>query len=103
MYDLNGKVAVITGAGRHGGIGEAIARRFVAEGAKVVLTDIGAPKGERFGAEHIGTAAELRRSSTTSTPRAGRHSPLSAMYATSAKYKLRSAPLSRILARSMSW
>lgn len=60
MYDLNGKVAVVTGAGRNGGIGEAVARRFVAEGAKVVLTDIGAPKGERFGAEHIGTAAELQ-------------------------------------------
>ncbi|MBT6275134.1 MAG: SDR family oxidoreductase [Chromatiales bacterium] len=60
MYDLSGKVAVVTGAGRHGGIGEAIARRLVAEGAKVVMTDIGAPKGERFGAEHIGTAAELQ-------------------------------------------
>ncbi|MEQ9449696.1 MAG: SDR family oxidoreductase, partial [Rhodospirillaceae bacterium] len=33
---------------------------MVQEGAKVVLTDIGAPKGERFGAEHIGTAAELQ-------------------------------------------
>jgi len=60
MYDLSGKVAVVTGAGRHGGIGEAIARRFVAAGAKAVLTDIGAPKGERFGAEHIGTAEELQ-------------------------------------------
>jgi NAD(P)-dependent dehydrogenase (short-subunit alcohol dehydrogenase family) len=60
MYDLKGKVAVVTGAGRHGGIGEAVAKRLVEEGAKVVLTDIGAPKGERFGAEHIGTAAELQ-------------------------------------------
>ncbi len=60
MYDLSGKVAVVTGAGRRGGIGEAIARRLVAGGAKVVMTDIGAPKGERFGAEHIGTAAELQ-------------------------------------------
>ena len=60
MYDFKGKVAVVTGAGRHGGIGEAVAKRLVEEGAKVVLTDIGAPKGERFGAEHIGTAAELQ-------------------------------------------
>lgn len=60
MYDLKSKVAVVTGAGRQGGIGESVAKRLVQEGAKVVLTDIGAPKGERFGAEHIGTAAELQ-------------------------------------------
>jgi len=34
---LEGKVAIVTGAAR--GIGEATARRFVAEGAKVVLAD----------------------------------------------------------------
>ena len=34
---LAGKVAIVTGAAR--GIGEATARRFVAEGARVVLGD----------------------------------------------------------------
>jgi meso-butanediol dehydrogenase/(S,S)-butanediol dehydrogenase/diacetyl reductase len=38
---LAGKVAVITGAGRHGGLGEAIALRLAADGATVVLSDIG--------------------------------------------------------------
>jgi NAD(P)-dependent dehydrogenase (short-subunit alcohol dehydrogenase family) len=38
MGALDGKVAVITGAGS--GIGRAAARRFVAEGARVVLADI---------------------------------------------------------------
>jgi NAD(P)-dependent dehydrogenase (short-subunit alcohol dehydrogenase family) len=38
---LSGKVAVVTGAGRVGGIGEAIARSLAAEGAKIVLSDIG--------------------------------------------------------------
>lgn len=38
MNQLNGKVAIVTGAAR--GMGAAIARRFVAEGATVILTDI---------------------------------------------------------------
>ena len=38
---LRGKVAIITGAGRIGGIGEAIARGLAGEGSKVVLSDIG--------------------------------------------------------------
>ena len=38
MGRLDGKVAIVTGAAR--GQGAAIARRFVAEGARVVLTDV---------------------------------------------------------------
>jgi 3-oxoacyl-[acyl-carrier protein] reductase len=41
---LEGKIAIITGAGQ--GIGEAYARRFVCEGARVVVADINAEKGE---------------------------------------------------------
>ena len=47
MYDLNGKVALVTGAaGRHG-IGRAIATRLAWEGADVVVTDIQRPEAIR--------------------------------------------------------
>lgn len=46
---LAGKVAVITGSGN--GIGEAFARRFVAEGAKVIVTDIEQASVERVCAD----------------------------------------------------
>ena len=37
---LENQIAIVTGAGGSGGIGEAIARRLVAEGAKVIVCDI---------------------------------------------------------------
>ena len=40
MYDLKGKVAIVTGAGGRHGIGRAIALRLAQEGADVVVTDI---------------------------------------------------------------
>ncbi len=40
MYDLNGKVAIVTGAGGRHGIGRSIALRLAQEGADVVVTDI---------------------------------------------------------------
>ena len=51
---LDGKVAVITGAAQ--GQGAAEARRFVAEGAKVVIADVSDDKGEALAAE-LGAAA----------------------------------------------
>jgi 3alpha(or 20beta)-hydroxysteroid dehydrogenase len=49
MGKLDGKVAIITGAAQ--GMGEAHARRFVAEGAKVALTDLNEERGEKIAAE----------------------------------------------------
>lgn len=51
---LNGKVAIITGASQ--GMGEAHARRFVAEGAKVVMTDVNAERGQAI-ADELGDNA----------------------------------------------
>jgi meso-butanediol dehydrogenase / (S,S)-butanediol dehydrogenase / diacetyl reductase len=40
MYNLSGKVAIVTGAGGRHGIGRAIATRLAREGADVVVSDI---------------------------------------------------------------
>ena len=54
-----GKTAVVTGSGRRGGLGEAIVRRLAAEGAKVVVSDIGRASGPETPADMIGQAAEM--------------------------------------------
>jgi meso-butanediol dehydrogenase/(S,S)-butanediol dehydrogenase/diacetyl reductase len=60
MYDsLQGKVAIVTGAGRPKGLGEAIAKRLATEGVKVVLHDLGTPVDEFAPAHGIGTVSEL--------------------------------------------
>lgn len=59
MYQLKGKTAIVTGSGRKGGIGEAIIMLLAKEGCNVVVTDIGAPKGDNFSKEHIGQTSEM--------------------------------------------
>ena len=58
MARLAAKVAIVTGASQ--GMGEAHARLFVAEGAKVVLTDINAERGAELAGE-LGSAAHFIR------------------------------------------
>lgn len=59
MTKFKGKTAVITGSGRRGGLGEAIALRLAKDGANIVISDIGAPRDAATGAEHIGSTDEM--------------------------------------------
>lgn len=59
---LQGKTALISGAA--GGLGEGIARRFVREGASVVIADVDAAAGEAV-ASDIGPAARFVRLDVT--------------------------------------
>jgi len=43
MYNLSGKVAIVTGSGRPHGLGQGIAKRLAKEGADVVVVDICKP------------------------------------------------------------
>lgn len=64
MGRLAGKVAIITGAAQ--GMGESHARTFVAEGAKVLMTDVQAERGEAIAAE-LGDAAFFMRHDVASS------------------------------------
>ncbi|MFJ8487069.1 SDR family NAD(P)-dependent oxidoreductase [Streptomyces sp. NPDC094038] len=54
---LDGRVALVTGA--TGGIGDAVVRRFAAEGATVVVTDVDAERCEKLAEEAGGGAVGL--------------------------------------------
>jgi len=56
---FQGKTAVITGSGRRGGLGEAIAKRLAQDGANIVISDIGQSRDKATGAEHIGSTDEM--------------------------------------------
>ena len=63
MGQLDGKVAIVTGAAR--GTGAATARRFVAEGARVLIGDVLDDLAKQVAAE-LGDAAEAVRLDITS-------------------------------------
>src|SRR5438046_1034218 len=56
--DLDSKVAIVTGGA--GGFGEGIVRRFVAEGARVLIADIEQAKAQKLAAE-LGSRAKAVR------------------------------------------
>jgi 3alpha(or 20beta)-hydroxysteroid dehydrogenase len=62
MGRLEGRVAIVTGCAR--GTGEAVARRFVAEGARVLGLDVLAERGEKVAAD-VGAAMAFRLSDVT--------------------------------------
>lgn len=58
MGDFSGKVALVTGASTPGGMGEAVARKLAQEGAKVMVSGIGAEQLDKLASEIGGTALE---------------------------------------------
>ncbi len=65
MTRLRGKVAIITGGAS--GIGEAAVRKFVAEGARVVIADVQEEKGEEL-ARSLDDCAIFQKTDVSSEP-----------------------------------
>lgn len=59
MYGLEGKVAIVTGAGRRNGLGEGMAHRLSAEGCRVVVADLGRTEGDLFPEHGVATTDEM--------------------------------------------
>jgi len=59
MSAFDGKVAIVTGAGQRMGLGEAIARRLAADGAAVVISDLGRSRDRSTPADMIGDKDEM--------------------------------------------
>jgi len=74
MRRLEGKTAVVTGSGRRGGLGEAIALRLAEEGAAVVISDIGASRDAATPASMIGGAEEMKAIAAEITAKGARSS-----------------------------
>lgn len=58
MRRFEGKTIVVTGSGRHQGLGQAILQRFADEGANCVVSDLGEPR-DHMDASDIGTSEEM--------------------------------------------
>jgi NAD(P)-dependent dehydrogenase (short-subunit alcohol dehydrogenase family) len=67
--ELAGKVAIVTGGAS--GIGRGTVERFVAEGARVVIADIEADRGEALAAELGGADALFRRTDVSDPEQVG--------------------------------
>ena len=70
MTRLKDKIAVVTGSGKKSGIGYAMAKKFAAEGAHVVIADLGTP--DTAGADvGTGSSEEMETIATDLSQRFG--------------------------------
>lgn len=72
MARFSGKTVIVTGSGRHKGLGQGILQRFADEGANCIVSDLGTPR-EHMGAAHIGTTAEMESVADELRERAALH------------------------------